>query len=71
MPALRIVYLLPNGEEHEEEWPSVSAFRAWAEKRHQRLQYSAFTQDSDGEWVLHEKGRVAGDTESVEDSPGR
>ncbi len=62
MAHLLIVYHLPNGEEYEETWPSVAAFRAWAETRHQRLHYRAFAADEDGEWCLVEKGRIVGST---------
>jgi len=62
MAQLLIVYQLPNGEEREEMWSSVAAFRAWAETRHQRLHYRAFAADDDGEWYLMEKGRIAGST---------
>ena len=67
MTVVLVVYLLPNGEEHEEQWPSLPAFCAWAANRQQRLRYSAFTQDEDGEWVLSEKGRIAGEDMSPED----
>lgn len=62
MAAVLITYLLPNGEERDEQWPSVAAFRAWAETRHQRLHYTAYVEDEDGEWIVLEKGRIAGST---------
>jgi hypothetical protein len=62
MAEVMIVYLLPNGEEREERWPNVAAFRAWAMTRNQRLQYTVYLEDEDGEWVLQEKGRIAGTT---------
>lgn len=62
MPELLIVYHLPDGGEHEERWPSVAAFRAWAELRNQRLRYRVFRADEDGEWLLVETGSVAGST---------
>lgn len=62
MSGVRIAYILPNGEEREEPWPSVAAFRAWATTRNQRLRYTAYQEDEDGEWTVLEKGRVAGST---------
>ena len=42
---------------------SVStAFRAWATTRNQRLNYTAYREDEDGEWLVVERGRVAGTT---------
>ena len=60
--ATLIVYVLPNGEEREEHWASIATFRAWAITRDQRLTYTAYREDEDGEWVVTDKGRVAGQT---------
>lgn len=57
-----IIFVLPNGEEREERWPSVAGFRAWAVTHDQRLSYTAYQQDEDGEWVVLEKSRIAGST---------
>lgn len=57
-----ITFTLPNGEEREERWASIAAFRGWATTCNQRLSYTAFEQDDDGEWVVVEKGRVQGAT---------
>lgn len=59
---VHITFVLPNGEEREERWPTIAAFRAWAVTHDQRLSYTAYRQDEDGEWVVVEKGRVAGST---------
>ena len=60
--ATLIVYVLPNGEEREERWESVAAFRAWAITRDQRLTYTAYVEDEDGEWVVTDKGAIRGAT---------
>ena len=57
-----IIFVLPNGEEREERWPSIAGFRAWAVTRDQRLSYTAYQEDEDGEWVVQETGRIAGST---------
>ena len=62
MADVLITFVLPNGEEREERWPSIAAFRAWAVTRDQRLSYTAYQEDEDGEWVVMEKSRVAGST---------
>lgn len=63
MPGVLIVYVLPNGEEREERWDSIARFRAWATTRDQRLAYTAYREDEDGEWIVAEKGSVAGRTD--------
>ena len=62
VPDILITFITPNGEEREERWPTIAAFRAWAVTRDQRLNYTAFAEDEDGEWVVIEKGHVAGST---------
>ena len=57
-----ITFVLPNGEEREERWPSIAAFRAWALTRNQRLSYTTYEQDEDGEWLVTEKGQLTGST---------
>jgi hypothetical protein len=57
-----ITFVLPNGEEREERWPSIAAFRGWAVTRDQRLDYTAYREDEDGEWIVLEKGRISGST---------
>jgi len=60
-----ITFILPNGEEREERWPTIASFRAWALTHDQRLTYTAYQQDEDGEWDVIEKGRIAGSTEGL------
>lgn len=54
-----IAFASDQGEEREERWPSVAAFRAWALGQDGRYRYRAYVADEDGEWVPIEDG-VAG-----------
>lgn len=57
MPLL-IRFLTPDGEEREEEWPSLDAFRSWAIGEGRRLAWTAYQADEDGDWVVVGKGTV-------------
>lgn len=48
-----------DGATHEERWPSIAAFRAWAQLQ-PRLRYAAYREDDDGELVLIERGSAGG-----------
>lgn len=63
--AYLIVYTTADGEEREERWPSVEAFRAWARVQTAAMTYSAYRADEDGEWVVIDQGRLG------PPSPGR
>lgn len=54
---VRIGYLTIDGEEHEEVWPSVERFRAWAVAEGIRCTWRAYAADPDGEWELIDEGR--------------
>ena len=62
VPEVLITFITPNGEEREERWPTIAAFRAWAVTRDQRLTYTAYSEDDDGEWIVVDKGHVSGST---------
>lgn len=55
--SVRIAFTSADGEEREEEWPSIERFRSWAVSEGLVISFSAYEED-DGEWVLVEKGRV-------------
>jgi hypothetical protein len=57
MAEVLIVYE-SDGVEHEERWPSIASFRAWAMSSGLRLAYTAYAEDDDGEWVVTEKGSL-------------
>lgn len=53
-----IVFTTPDGEEREEHWASVEAFRNWAISHQQAYAFTAYQADEDGEWLVVDKGRV-------------
>lgn len=53
-----ISWLSADGEEHDEVWATVDAFRCWAEGEGLRCAYRAYVEDEDGDWVEVERGRV-------------
>lgn len=55
-----IVFTSDDGEEREERWRSVDAFRSWAVTQPQQYSYTAYSEDEDGEWIVVEKGRAGG-----------
>jgi hypothetical protein len=55
--SVRIAYTSADGEEREEEWPSVERFRSWAVSERLAVTFTAYEED-DGEWVVVSKGRV-------------
>jgi hypothetical protein len=58
MAGVNISYTSADGEEHEESWPSVERFRAWAAIQGTACTYTAYAEDEDGEWVMIDRGRV-------------
>ncbi len=55
-----VVVVTADGEEREERWPTLEAFRTWAAAERMRGTWSAFREDDDGEWVLEDRGRLLG-----------
>ncbi len=58
MADVRIAWITAAGEEREESWPNVERFRLWAAAEGLRLEFTAYAEDEDGEWVVVGKGRV-------------
>jgi hypothetical protein len=56
--AFLIVFTSADGEEREERWDSVEAFRSWAISHDQAYAYTAYRADADGEWLVVAKGSV-------------
>ncbi len=56
--SVRIAFTSADGEEREEDWPSVERFRSWAVAERLELSFTAYEADDDGEWVVVAKGRV-------------
>lgn len=56
--SVRVAFTSSDGEEHEEEWPSIERFRLWAVAEGLELAFTAYEADEDGEWVVVAKGRV-------------
>jgi hypothetical protein len=56
--AFMIAYISADGEEREERWASVEAFRNWAIAQGAAYDFTAYREDQDGEWEVVEKGRV-------------
>jgi len=52
-----ISFTSTDGEEQEERWPSVEAFRNWAIGQGGDYRYTAYRQDDD-EWLVVDQGRV-------------
>jgi hypothetical protein len=55
--AFLITFLSRDGEEREERWHSVEAFRNWAVSQGGGYAFTAYRLDED-EWVVVEQGRV-------------
>ena len=53
-----ITWLTADGEEREERWDSIERFRAWAAVQGQRVGYTAYAEDDDGDWAVVDKGRI-------------
>lgn len=56
--AVRIAITTVDGEERDEDWASVERFRSWAVAEGLSLEFVAYEEDADGEWVVVAKGRV-------------
>lgn len=56
--AFLIVFTTADGEEREERWSSVEAFRRWALTEGLRVTWRAFQEDLDGDWTLMDEGAV-------------
>jgi hypothetical protein len=56
--SVMIAFTSADGEEREEEWPSVERFRLWAIGERLACTFTAYEADDDGEWVVTDKGRV-------------
>jgi hypothetical protein len=56
MPGYLIMFTSPDGEEREEEWDSVEAFRSWAIAHEAIYAFTVYREDEDGEWIVIEKG---------------
>lgn len=55
---VRIAFTSADGEEREEDWPSVERFRSWAVAERLDGSFTAYEADDDGEWVISERGRI-------------
>jgi len=66
--AVRISFTTSDGECRDEDWPSVERFRSWAVAEELSLSFTAYAEDSDGEWLVIAKGRVGGDAEARDHS---
>lgn len=53
-----IHFATADGEEREERWPSVEAFRSWALAQARRYRFTAYEEDEDGEWVVVDQGEI-------------
>lgn len=56
----QISFVSADGEERDEAWASLEAFRVWALAQDEPYAYTAYREDEDGEWVVVEKGRIGG-----------
>lgn len=59
MAQVLISYQSVAGEESDEYWPSVDAFRNWAHAHAWRGAYRVYEADEDGDWVPILRGRIA------------
>jgi hypothetical protein len=49
-----------DGEEHDERWDSIEAFRRWAAIQGLALRFTAYGLDEDDqEWVVVDQGRIS------------
>ncbi|MFW5698537.1 MAG: hypothetical protein ACOCYN_01665 [Planctomycetota bacterium] len=53
-----ICWTTEDGEEHEEEWSTVEAFRSWAVSEGLGCRFSAYESDDEDDRVLVARGRV-------------
>lgn len=58
MSQVQVRWILGDGEEREEHWPSVERFRAWAQAEGLHASFTAYAEDEDGEWAVVAAGRV-------------
>ena len=56
--AVVVVWRSADGEEHEERWSTVEAFRLWAMAEGIRASFTAYEADEDGDLVIIAKGEV-------------
>ena len=55
---ITISYTTPDGEERDERWASIDAFRSWAIGDKVRANYTAYEEDEDGDLIVVGKGSV-------------
>jgi hypothetical protein len=60
MPAILVCWTTADGEEREEQWPSLERFRAWAQAEGVTCAWRAYAEAEDGEWELTDEGRIGG-----------
>lgn len=53
-----IGFLTADGEERDERWPSLDAFRNWAVGEDLHGIYTVYEEDEDGDWIPTMRGRV-------------
>ena len=58
MPAVTVLWSGADGGEHEEAWPSVDAFLAWAAGEGLCGEWRAYQADEDGDPVQIGRGRL-------------
>ena len=58
MPELMITLLSADGEERSERWPTVDAFRVWAQGAGWVGSYRVYELDEDGDWLLRLRGAI-------------
>ena len=56
--AFMIRFSSADGEEREERWDSLEAFRNWAIAHGAAYAFTAYREDQDGEWEVVDKGRI-------------
>jgi len=66
-----ISFISADGEEREERWPSVEAFRNWAIGQGGDYRYTAYRRDEDeDEWLVVDQGRVSSQAQARRPKPG-
>ena len=55
---LVILWHTPDGEEHEERWPTIDAFLSWAASESIAGTYTAYEEDEDGDLAVIERGQL-------------
>lgn len=58
MADLLITWTSADGEEHDERWPSVDAFLAWAKGEQLQGDWRSYEEDEDGDFILTAKGTI-------------